>query len=106
MQGSEAVWQLVLDVHLHCVYPGPNEIGYDMFGYNVPILPQLVKRRATLSPLWNPARTSPVPATIRPTVPGKKNPQPDSGFTPALLCTTIEYLLGDGTRTHCCRPCT
>jgi hypothetical protein len=23
MQGSEAVWKLVLDAHLHCVYPGP-----------------------------------------------------------------------------------
>ena len=22
MQGSEAVWQPVLDAHLHCVYPG------------------------------------------------------------------------------------
>ena len=22
MQGSEAVWKLVLDAHLHCVYPG------------------------------------------------------------------------------------
>ena len=22
MQGTEAVWKLVLDAHLHCVYPG------------------------------------------------------------------------------------
>ena len=22
MQGYEAMWQLVLDAHLHCVYPG------------------------------------------------------------------------------------
>ena len=79
MQGSEAVWQLVLDVHLHCVYPGPNEIGYDMFGYNVPILPQLVKRRATLSPLWSPAHTSPVPATIRPAHPPPSHPPPPTG---------------------------
>ena len=25
MQGYEAMWQLVLDAHLHCVYPGLEE---------------------------------------------------------------------------------
>ena len=25
MQGSEAVWKLVLDAHLHCVYPGSGQ---------------------------------------------------------------------------------
>ena len=28
MQGYEAMWQLVLDAHLHCVYPGRPEGGF------------------------------------------------------------------------------
>ena len=44
-----------------------------------PTLPQLVKRRATLSPLWSPAHTSPVPATIRPAHPPPSHPPPPTG---------------------------
>ena len=36
MQGSEAVWQPVLDAHLHCVYPGwrpPCAEGKIQFGF-------------------------------------------------------------------------
>ena len=29
MQGSEAVWKLVLDAHLHCVYPGTRRSATD-----------------------------------------------------------------------------
>ena len=43
MQGSEAVWKLVLDAHLHCVYPGqqPIILSWESFSAVMPSLPKM-----------------------------------------------------------------